>query len=165
MLFKSRFITILLHTVFVCLVMHKTGQYFPVCLWRDIRASIPPGIKLCSSYGNELQMCRHVHNSRNIQDILSYTICDLSTVNDAIYITKTSIPPTPLFHSLQDCKKQITFHQSFPPSITLDCSHNWFSQFVLKNEIFTYISFLRLVLFLHRLLFLLGWDARPEDPG
>lgn len=46
-------------------------------------------------------MCWHVQNSRNILDILSYTICDLSTVNDAIYITKTSIPP---LHYFTHCK-------------------------------------------------------------
>jgi len=46
-------------------------------------------------------MCRNVQNSRNILDILSYTICDLSTVNDAIYITK--LPFFPL-HYFTHCK-------------------------------------------------------------
>lgn len=109
-------------------------------------------------------MCRYVQNSWNILDILSYTICDLSTVNDAIYITKTSIPPTPLFHSLQDCKKANHISSEFPPSITLDCSHNWFSQFVLKNEIFTYISFLRLVLFPSPSFLSLGLGRETGSP-
>ena len=54
-------------------------------------------------------MCRHVQNSRNIQDVLSYTICDLSTVNDAIYITKTSIPPLHYFTHFKTVKSKSHF--------------------------------------------------------
>jgi hypothetical protein len=54
-------------------------------------------------------MCRHVQNSRNIQDVLFYTICDLSTVNDAIYITKTSIPPLHYFTHFKTVKSKSHF--------------------------------------------------------
>jgi hypothetical protein len=127
--------------------------------------SVPVLLRARNSFlhkGINYQMCRHVQNSRNTKDVCSYTICDLSTVKDAIYITKTSI--LPLYYSSHFRTLKIKSH-----FIRVSTKHHTrlLSQLILavcvkeRDFRFPFSVFSRS--FFYRTPFFLSWVARPED--